>query len=443
MEVHVRNRSTGHHRSSFAALRRSLGAGHQRGLRWRRCHGGHVGHVGHVPFDGGNASGDTTYYQLSNKRGNYWSIQCICPGTSLWQCGEVDGKGGLHVIQVVYGGHFADCISRTFVCAWLWRQRLWDISCIGWLQFNKPIHACNCHWAACFTAFGLHVVVSACAASCKRVGCSCGQHLAHVARNLAGCCNCFCHGSLSLFPTDNASSCNQFSCTHVVLGLSWKSHPGVDARVELILQEPASSSSALVSGMIKTWLFSGNNTRWRKEVMVLVWELSSFSIGKISLEIEVIFWVFKIWNFDPLPWSCSQIHTWNQGSSFIHGILATRRLVAKRTRNWMQNITVGEASLKKKRSIHQSSSRHFPGFSQFSKSATSCSHFFVEKKWKNCSAARNWFNRLKQRWLWGSFGMGHGGWSSSMWFLRGKVDFNSCDYPSWEDQTMQIYDNFG
>ena len=122
------------------------------------------------------------------------------------------GKGGLHVIQVVYGGHFADCISRTFVCAWLWRQRLWDISCIGWLQFNKPIRVYNCHWAACFTAFGMHVVVSAYAASCKRVGCSCGQHLAHVARNLAGCCNCFCHGSLSLFPTDNASSCNQFSC---------------------------------------------------------------------------------------------------------------------------------------------------------------------------------------------------------------------------------------
>lgn len=34
--------------------------------------------------------------------------------------------------------------------------------------------------------------------------------------------------------------------------------------------------------------------------MVLVWELSSFSIGKISLEIEVIFWVFKIWNFETL-----------------------------------------------------------------------------------------------------------------------------------------------
>ncbi len=283
LEVHFRNRSTGHHRSSFTTLRRSTGATYQRSLRrWRRCQWCYTD-IASVPFDCGDTSGDTTYYQLSNNRRNYWSIQCICQGTSLWQCGEVDGKGGLHVIQVMYGGHFADGISRTFVCAWLWRQRLWDISCTGWLQFNKPIHAYNCHWEPCFTTLGSNVVVSAYAASCKRFRCSCGQHLAHVAWNIAGCCNCFYHGSLSLFSTDNASSYNQFSCTVVVLGLSWKSHPGVYAHVELILQEPISPCSALVDGVIKNMAVEGSNTwrkggRWRFSILGIS-ELSSFSIG--------------------------------------------------------------------------------------------------------------------------------------------------------------------
>ena len=94
----------------------------------------------------------------------------------------------------------------------------------------------------------------------------------------------------------------------------------------------------------------------------------------------------------------------------------------------MQNITVGEASFKNKWSIRQSSSTSADAalsrvFSIYKVCNILFAYFFLKKSGKTAQLPGNWFNRLKQRWPWGSLGMGHGGWSSSMWFLPGESGF--------------------